>query len=188
MGGAPSSLSRRDAPPPSRVDTLELVCFPSFPENYFLLTPGIHSLKEADVLGDELTYLKIESWDRIATLFRKRRATKCRNGAFSVADPNGRLYFVDGMGEIAGIYYCINILCPENPRIHGLKGTVVVLERPVAANSSNSMGNRIFHWILGESTSSAPPKCKVKILNFDDNNNVDIITTSDYSVVVKSPE
>lgn len=193
MGAAPSSLSDWDeTPQQARGDVLVLKCLESPPVGYYLLTPGVSSFAEAERVGDFVENMELRAWSGIAGLFEDSRSRPGVNRTFSIMDPAQRIYPIQDMGEAVEIYFCHDIECPENQRLHGLKGTIVVLgkeRKTTVKKKMQSMGNQIFHWILGESTPLEPPTVKsrrrVKILSFDEQGRVDIITTTEYNVVVE---
>lgn len=193
MGNATGSFSDWDETAPAAPgDTLVLRCLESPPVGYYLLTPGVSTFEEAERVGDFVENMELHAWSGIAGLFEDSRSRPGVNKTFSVMDPAQRIYPIHDMDEAVQIYYCHDIECPENPVLHGLKGTIVVLgkeRKTTVKKKMQSMGNQIFHWILGESTPLEPPTVKsrrrVKILSFDEQGSVDIITTTEYNVVVQ---
>lgn len=193
MGNNPSSYSDWDeVPNPARGDVLVLKCLESPPVGYYLLTPGVSTFEEAERVGDFVENMELRAWSGVARLFEDSRSRPGVNGTFSVMDPAQRIYPIHDMADPVEIYFCHDIECPENPVLHGLKGTIVVLgkeRKTTVKKKMQSMGNQIFQWILGESTPLQPPTVKsrrrVKILSFDEQGNVDIITTTEYNVVVQ---
>lgn len=204
MGGGPSSLS----PSPGGKQTEEIVfrCMePMY--GWWLVSPAVCSDEELcqhlpfegpdgqEILPEvPMQFLELQNLHKEQSSFRAMRSREdvARKGEFSVMfcleDMPTRFYPFRN-GHPVEIYMCEQIICPTNERLHNMAYVVVVVEkRQPRDNPLRSFGDMIFGSLLGETENQTLPRQRFSVCTFDEKDNVDMISSSNYTVRIEHVE
>lgn len=180
MGGSASSLSPSDAPPEEKII---FHCMKNPINTYFMVTPCIDTFDEAIEKEDVMKFVELKDWNMTRAQFEVLRG---KNRAFSVWDPEDRIYPIRDMPYPVEIYMCEYVECPTNEVMNGLAGVIVVVQaRTPRTNPIRKFGDMIFGTVLRDSTPEKLPNRRFTIITFDEETGREApISSSMYTVEI----